>query len=630
VLAVRARSQEEEQEEERARLELELFNDAIISSSTLGDGTDGATASWSGLPRNPRPDPRVMALWRGAHAVCFDIDCTVAKDDSLDALAAFLGKGDEVRQWTNRAMDGGVDLETALEERMRLIDPTPAQVADFLRAHPAGQRLNPGIRRLVRALQQRGVAVYLISGGFRELALPVARELGVAPDCVFANRMLFTADDETGLPTRFAGFDAREPTCRRGGKPEVIESLRALHPYENVVMVGDGITDLEAATEGAADCFVGYGGTVLRPEIAQRADWLVYSFDELFSELARHRVAFVGSGAWACAAAKLAGENSRRSDLFEDQVAMWVYEEEVEGRPLAELINERKENVKYLPGVPLEGVRCTSSLAEAVEGATAIVVCAPHEFVHGIMNQLQGRVASDAIAISLTKGMRIRPEGPQLISELVRRKLGVDCSVLMGANIASEIGAGQLSEGTIGYKVLSNALVFKQLFQTDAFNITMVPDVEGAEMCGTLKNVVALAAGFSDGLGMGSNTKAAIIRQGLAEMRRLSKKMFLCVRDETFLESCGVADLVASCYGGRNRRVAEAFARAGGEKSMEALAGELLGGQKLQGALTANEVHQVLESNGWTDDFPLFTTVWKIVNGLADVQSITSFMAIQH
>ncbi len=141
----------------------------------------------------------------------------------------------------------------------------------------------------------------------------------------------------------------------------------------------------------------------------------------------------------------------------------------------------------------------------------------------------QGRVAADAIAISLTKGMRMRAEGPQLISELVRRKLGVDCSVLMGANIAGEIGAGQLSEATIGYRVLDNARVFKQLFQTAAFNVSLVADVEGAEMCGTLKNVVAIAAGLSDGLGFGSNTKAAIIRQGLAEMRRLSKRMCVSV-----------------------------------------------------------------------------------------------------
>lgn len=84
----------------------------------------------------------------------------------------------------------------------------------------------------------------------------------------------------------------------------------------------------------------------------------------------------------------------------------------------------------------------------------------------------------------------------------------------------------------------------------------------GAEMAGTLKNIVALAAGFVDGIGAGSNSKAAIMREGLAEMRALSKALYPTVRDETFLESCGVADLIATCYGGRNRRVAKAWAAA--------------------------------------------------------------------
>lgn len=82
----------------------------------------------------------------------------------------------------------------------------------------------------------------------------------------------------------------------------------------------------------------------------------------------------------------------------------------------------------------------------------------------------------------------------------------------------------------------------------------------GAEMAGTLKNVVALAAGFVDGLGLGPNSKAAVMRAGLDEMRRLACALYPSARDATFLESCGVADLIATCFGGRNRAVADRWA----------------------------------------------------------------------
>ena len=88
-----------------------------------------------------------------------------------------------------------------------------------------------------------------------------------------------------------------------------------------------------------------------------------------------------------------------------------------------------------------------------------LIFCVPHQFAHAVCKQLRGQIKPGAIAISLTKGMRVRPDGPQLISEMVRKNLGVDCSVLMGANIAKDIGAMQLSEATIGCALMNPKLI---------------------------------------------------------------------------------------------------------------------------------------------------------------------------
>ncbi len=130
------------------------------------------------------------------------------------------------------------------------------------------------------------------------------------------------------------------------------------------------------------------------------------------------------------------------------------------------------------------------------------------------------------------------------------------------------------------------------------------------ELCGALKNIVAVGAGFVDGLGFGGNTKAAIIRIGLVEMMKFCKTFYKGVKTDTFFESCGVADLITTCYGGRNRKCAEAFVKTG--KSWEVLEKELLGGQKLQGTLTAKEVYMVLKNQKLLGEFPFFHKVYLI------------------
>lgn len=142
----------------------------------------------------------------------------------------------------------------------------------------------------------------------------------------------------------------------------------------------------------------------------------------------------------------------------------------------------------------------------------------------------------------------------------------------------------------------------------------MIDDVETIEVCGALKNIVAFGAGIIDGLGLGNNTKAVVLRLGLAEMVRFAKLFRADSKIETFFESCGVADLMTSCYGGRNRKVAEAFVKTGG-RNLRELEREMLDGQRMQGPQTAEEVFIILKSKGLLGKFPLFVAVHRICVG---------------
>ncbi|CAG2173633.1 unnamed protein product [Oppiella nova] len=327
----------------------------------------------------------------------------------------------------------------------------------------------------------------------------------------------------------------------------------------------------------------------------------------------KKKVAIIGSGNWGSAIAKIIGANVTKFPHFDNEVKMYVYEELIDGKKLSEIINSQHENVKYLPGHTLPNtVIAVTDAVETAKDADILVFVVPHAFVPRICNSLKGKIKSTAVGISLIKGFGETPNGGiELISDVIKNILSIDCAVLMGANLAGEVAEEKFCETTVGCRNKANGIVFKELFQTDNFRVTVVPDTYSVEICGALKNIVAMAAGFSDGLGYGDNTKSAVIRIGLKEMIRFIKTFYPDgTQDTTFFESCGVADLITTCYGGRNRRVSEAFVKSG--KTLDELEKELLNGQKLQGFQTACEVMTMLKTNGHVDRYPLFEAVYLI------------------
>lgn len=223
------------------------------------------------------PDAETLAAWRAADAVCFDVDSTFCSDESIDEVAAFLGVGEQVAALTASAMGGTVKFQDALRDRLALMNCSRQDMDRFLAAHPP--RISPGIPALVSALQSRGTSVYLVSGGFRVIIDPIADLMGIPRENVFANTLLW---DDAGA---YAGFDAGEFTSQSGGKARAVAHLRREKGYRTVVAVGDGATDLEARTPEGARIFIGYGGVVERPAVAQGADWFVSSFDPLIEAL---------------------------------------------------------------------------------------------------------------------------------------------------------------------------------------------------------------------------------------------------------------------------------------------------------------------------------------------------------
>ena len=352
------------------------------------------------------------------------------------------------------------------------------------------------------------------------------------------------------------------------------------------------------------------------------------------------QICIIGSGNWGSAIATKIGRNAAKLPFCHDIVNMWVFEEEVtlpdSEKPvkLSRVINTRHENVKYLPGITLpSNIRAVPDLKEACRNATLLVFVLPHQFLPDLLPIIRENVhPTRCRGVSLIKGLDFDSETkmPVLISKTIEEAMGHGfvCGVLMGANVANEVAMGKMCESTLAGNFGDDRINerIRQVFdEPPNFRVARIGDVAGAEACGALKNIVALGAGFVDALGLGGNTKAALIRVGLLEMSRFCQLFFQGVEQGTFLESCGLADLITTCYGGRNRKCAEKFAKfrlkdeTTGDLNLESccelwakIESELLRGQKLQGTITLKEVHMLLESRYLLSVFPLFCSIYDI------------------
>lgn len=198
-----------------------------------------------------------------------------------DVLAESLGKGEEVSAWTKKAMDGNTKFEDALAARLDIIKPSRESIEKCLENTPL--ELSPGVDTFIETLNLRGIDVYLVSGGFRIMIEPIAKELCVGKKNIYANTIFFDENTKSG---DYVGFCRDEPTSADMGKPKAVQKIKDEFGYKTIVMIGDGATDAQA--KPPADAFIGFGGVVVRDAVREKACWYVKDFDSLTAVIDKH------------------------------------------------------------------------------------------------------------------------------------------------------------------------------------------------------------------------------------------------------------------------------------------------------------------------------------------------------
>ncbi len=255
------------------------------------------------------------------------------------------------------------------------------------------------------------------------------------------------------------------------------------------------------------------------------------------------RATVIGTGSWGTALARVLGDKGH-------QVRMWSYEPAV-----AEQINEGRQNLDYLPGVVLpDSVEVFVEHADALEGADLVIAVVPSHAFRTVMQAAAPHVPGGALILSATKGLEVetlsRPS--EILSVLLPEHTPV---VLSGPTFAREVGEGDPTAIVAASHDQKMAQEVQAFFNTDRFRVYTNEDMLGVELAAALKNVIALASGIAAGLGYRSNSRAALITRGLAEMIRLGVAMG--ARATTFAGLAGLGDLVLTCTSelSRNRTV---------------------------------------------------------------------------
>jgi glycerol-3-phosphate dehydrogenase (NAD(P)+) len=304
----------------------------------------------------------------------------------------------------------------------------------------------------------------------------------------------------------------------------------------------------------------------------------------------------IGGGSWGTVLADLLADKGFSVDL-------WAFEREV-----VEQINARRENRLFLPGIPLSSrLTASSNLAEVASGKDLLVVVVPSHVIRETMAVLAGCLDARTSIVSASKG--IENQTHLTMTGVLKETLKITddrLAVLSGPSFATEVAKKYPTVVTVASCHPALAQLVQQAFATPYFRVYTCDDTIGVELGGSVKNVIAIAAGIVDGLGLGLNTRAALITRGMTEIRRLGKRMGANPR--TFTGLAGFGDLILTCTGDLSRNHTVGQKLASGQRLSDILAQMRM---VAEGVRTAKSVYNLSRKLGV--DMPICHQTYRIL-----------------
>jgi len=305
-------------------------------------------------------------------------------------------------------------------------------------------------------------------------------------------------------------------------------------------------------------------------------------------------ISIIGDGGWGTTLAMLLSGKGHN-------VTLWgAFPEYVE------TVKAKRVNAKFLPGVKIpHEVNITSSLNEAIENKEIIVLAVPSQYMRSVLTRLTPYKLSGKVFVSVTKG--IENKTLKRMSEIAHELLGsIDICVLSGPSIAHEVAQGSPTTLVASSGNLALAKEIQDVFITDRFRVYTNSDIAGVELGGSLKNIIAIAAGISDSLGFGTNAKAALLTRGLIEMARLGVAMG--AKKDTFYGLSGLGDLTTTCISkySRNHHFGEEIGK--GKSLKEALKETEM---VVEGVATTESAYELAKKH--KVEMPIISEIYKVL-----------------